>query len=66
VVVDKTVDELRHHELVKVKIFAENRTSMLGVADELAAASQAELVQVIGKTAVIYRRRAKEPEVDLG
>ncbi len=65
-VVAKTVEELRHHELVKVKIFADDRTSLLGVADQLALSAQADLVQVIGKIAVLYRRRAKEPEVDLG
>ncbi len=65
-VVAKAEEELDHHELIKVKIFADDRTSLLALADELAAKAEADLVQVIGKIAVMYRRRAKEPEVDLG
>jgi RNA-binding protein len=64
--VAKTVEELGHHELVKVKIFADDRASLLTVADQLAVAAHADLVQVIGKIAVLYRRRAREPEIDLG
>jgi RNA-binding protein len=65
-VVDKTREELGHHELVKVKIFADNRSGLLALSDELAARSESDLVQVIGKIAVLYKKRAKKPEIDLG
>jgi len=56
---------LSHHELIKVKIPAEDRADFAAVAQQLAEASQAELVQTIGRTAVYYRRNADEPKLAL-
>jgi RNA-binding protein len=53
---------LSHHELIKVKIPAEDRADFAVVAQQLAESSQAELVQTIGRTAVYYRRNADEPK----
>ena len=56
---------LTHHELIKVKIPAEDRTDFAQIAAQLADASKAETVQTIGRTAVFYRKNADEPKLAL-
>lgn len=56
---------LDHHELIKVKIATDDRDAFAAAADELAAAAQAEKVQTIGRTLVLYRRNADEPRLAL-
>ena len=46
---------LEHHELIKVKVGAEDRDSRDAMIDELAKRSGASLVQRIGHVAVFYR-----------
>jgi RNA-binding protein len=62
-VVRQTGMALEAHELVKVR-FAEGADARELSAD-LAARARAELAQVIGRVAVLYRRRKKEPEIVL-
>jgi RNA-binding protein len=54
---------LEAHELIKVR-FAEGIDARELSAD-LAARSSAELAQVIGRVAVLYRRRKKDPKIDV-
>ena len=56
---------LSHHELIKVKIPAEDRADFATMAQQLAESAQAEVVQTIGRTAVYYRRNADEPKLAL-
>lgn len=63
-VVKKVDLELEHHELVKVKL-GEAPETAAEVAPKLAAATGAEVAQVIGKTIVLYRRRKKDPQIRL-
>ena len=56
---------LANHELIKVKIPAEDRGDFAALARELAEAAGAELVQTIGRTAVYYRRNKDEPKLAL-
>ncbi|MBN8738096.1 MAG: RNA-binding protein [Lysobacterales bacterium 69-70] len=56
---------LDHHELVKVRIPAEDREDFAALAAKLAEASAAETVQTIGRTAVFYRRNAEKPVIAL-
>lgn len=56
---------LGHHELVKVKIPAEDREDFAAMARQLAESAGAELVQTIGRTAVYYRRHPDEPKLAL-
>lgn len=51
---------LAHHELVKLK-FIDFKGEKKEISDELAAATQAELVRVIGNTAVFFRQNP-DPE----
>ncbi len=55
---------LNDHELIKVKVATNDRDARAEVIDELCSQSGAELVQTIGKIAVIMRR-AKQPNPKL-
>ena len=48
-------EALEHHELIKVKVAAEDRAARDAMIDELARRSGAALVQRIGHVAVFYR-----------
>lgn len=56
---------LEQHELVKVKVAAEDRESRDAFIADLAAQATAELVSRIGHTAVLYRRSKDKPLVIL-
>ncbi|WP_311956438.1 ribosome assembly RNA-binding protein YhbY [Halomonas garicola] len=47
---------LRDHELVKVKLALPDREDRALMIEELTADGRAELVQSIGKTALLYRK----------
>ena len=53
-------DALRTHELVKVQLARQSELAPREAATQLAGAVQAEIVQVIGKTATFFRRKAEE------
>lgn len=46
---------LNHHELIKVKIASEDRETKLLIVDAIIRETEAEKVQVIGKTLVLFR-----------
>lgn len=46
---------LGHHELIKVKLVAEDRQQRQGFAEEICARTGAALVQSIGQIALLYR-----------
>jgi RNA-binding protein len=46
---------LEHHELIKVKVAAEDRDARDAMIDQIAGRVGAALVQRIGHTAVLYR-----------
>ncbi|MGF1757853.1 ribosome assembly RNA-binding protein YhbY [Photobacterium sagamiensis] len=46
---------LNHHELIKVKVAAEERETRVLIVDAIIRETKAEKVQVIGKTLVLYR-----------
>ncbi|WP_448214036.1 ribosome assembly RNA-binding protein YhbY [Colwellia sp. MEBiC06753] len=47
---------LSHHELIKVKIPTDDRETKALIVDAICRETQAEKVQVIGKTLIIYRQ----------
>jgi RNA-binding protein len=63
-VVAKVDVELDNHELIKVRIH-DDREGVRAAAAELAERTGAELAQIIGKIAVLYRRRKKKPAIRL-
>lgn len=50
---------LNDHELIKVQLRITEREDRLALIDELCRNGSAELVQVIGKMALIYRKNPK-------
>lgn len=56
---------LERHELVKVKIAAEDRETRDGMIEELAQASGSALVQRIGHVAVLYRPAKEKRQIVL-
>ena len=47
---------LEHHELIKIKVAAEDREGRDAMIGEIAQRTGAALVQRIGHTAVLYRQ----------
>ncbi len=56
---------LESHELIKLKLSEAAGDDRQGLAEAIAQASSAELVQVLGRTILLYRRREKEPTIVL-
>ncbi|MCK0744578.1 ribosome assembly RNA-binding protein YhbY [Chromohalobacter nigrandesensis] len=50
---------LEDHELIKIKLAIGDRDTRQSVIDELTEASHSELVQTIGKVALLYRRNPR-------
>ncbi len=46
---------LNHHELIKVKVASEDRNTKQLIVEAIIRETEAEKVQVIGKTLVLYR-----------
>ena len=55
---------LDDHELIKIRVSAGDREAKQELITEICAASKAELVQVIGKMAILLRRN-KTPNANL-
>ncbi|MBA5247967.1 MAG: ribosome assembly RNA-binding protein YhbY [Gammaproteobacteria bacterium] len=53
------------HELLKIKIRAEDRADRQRMIDEIIKVSRAHLIQVIGSVMVIYRAFDEAPEIIL-
>lgn len=59
-VIEETNRALNDHELIKIKIAGEDRDARAHVIDALIAETQAEVVQKIGKIALLYKKAAKQ------
>lgn len=56
---------LETHELIKVKVGNSAPEGRHPVADALAAATRAEIAQVLGQSILLYRPRAERPTIRL-
>ena len=63
--VAQTDDALRARELIKLRVLENSLYSAREAAQELAQATGADIVQVIGTRFVLYRRNPKKPVIDL-
>ena len=54
-VIEETRRALSDHELIKVKFATDSREDRVAMADKLVSVCEAELIQRIGKTVVLYR-----------
>ena len=64
-VVQQAHTELEAHELIKIRVSENAPASRHDIAAELAARAHAELVQVLGRTALLYRARKDGPTIVL-
>ena len=58
-------DALTARELIKGKVMETAPSTAREAAEEMAALVEAEVVQVIGRTFVLYRANKKEPQIRL-
>ncbi|MCC7096157.1 MAG: ribosome assembly RNA-binding protein YhbY [Thermomonas sp.] len=56
---------LEHHELVKIKVGAEDRDQRFALVDDLTKRSGAALVQRIGHMAILYRQSREKRHIVL-
>jgi RNA-binding protein len=56
---------LETHELIKVRLLESVGADRHEVSAALAEASNAELIQVLGRTLLLYRARKKDPAIKL-
>jgi RNA-binding protein len=64
-VIEQADTQLGAHELIKVRVSENAPASRHETADTLAARTRAEVVQVLGRTALLYRRRREDPAIVL-
>jgi RNA-binding protein len=64
-VVKAAFEQLRAHELIKVKVQQEAPEDRHVTASTLASAASATLVQVLGRTFLLYRRHPDKPRIEL-
>ena len=64
-VINQLDQALDDHELLKVRILESTGRSTRSCAEELAAASAAEVVQIIGGIAVLFRQRDKDSNYNI-
>ena len=63
-IVTITSEALENHELIKVKVQDGCDLDRKEAAEQLSKVVHAQLVQVLGRTFLLYRR-AEEPKIDL-
>ncbi|MGL4336004.1 MAG: ribosome assembly RNA-binding protein YhbY [Turicibacter sp.] len=62
----KTVeDALEARELIKISVLQNCVEEAVAVATQLAEPTHADVVQVIGKTIVLYKKSRKKPQIEL-
>ena len=64
-VVTQADAQLDAHELIKIKVSENAPQDRRETADALAARCGAHVAQVLGRTALLYRRRKEKPEIVL-
>jgi len=64
-VIKQADDALEARELIKGRVLENAPVFAKEVAEELAAATQSQVVQVIGTKFVLYRRNRKDPKIVL-
>lgn len=58
-------DYLRVHEIVKIKVLDNSMYTAREAAEEIAEKISAEVVQVIGSKAILYKRNPEKPVIEL-
>jgi RNA-binding protein len=64
-VVEETRKSLASHELIKVRIEADDSGDRRTMAEDLARQTDAHVAGMIGKLAILYRAREEKPKIKL-
>lgn len=56
---------LDHHELIKIRVNAEDRTTREAMIAEICTATDSVLIQRIGHIATLFRRNPEAPRIEL-
>lgn len=64
-VVAETKKSLDAHELIKVRIDADDSALRKELASKLAAATDSQMAGMVGKTLILYRQRDEKPGIKL-
>jgi len=56
---------LDHHELIKIRVNAEDRQAREAMIAEICAATDAALIQRIGHIATLFRQNHESPRIEL-
>lgn len=64
-VINETDIVLETHELVKIKVNAGDKAERMEIVDKLTEATESSFIQLIGKIAILYRQRPKNPTIEL-
>lgn len=64
-IVKQADDALTPRELIKGKVLETSDVTPREAAEQIAAATGADVVQVIGTKFVLYRKNEKEPKIEL-
>ena len=56
---------LKDHELIKVKLAVEDRVARREAIDALAQGTRSEVAQVLGRTALLWKKRKKDSKITL-
>ena len=59
-VIEETTRALADHELIKVKVAGEDREERQAAIKAIAEATEAEIVQTIGKIVLLYKKASKQ------
>lgn len=62
---ESTVQALTAHELIKVRVLRNSPEEPDVTIAELAQATGAELVQVIGRNGLLYKKNQEKPKIEL-
>lgn len=63
-IIEATDEALEFHELIKVRIRAENREEMKQIIETLCEKTNADLISSTGFIALLFRRNSKTPKVE--
>lgn len=64
-VVDSAADAIGARELIKVRVLKNCLEEPKDAINELADATEAILVQVIGRNGLLYKKNAEKPKIEL-
>jgi len=64
-VIEETKKSLQSHELIKVRIDADDSATRKELAEKLAASTDSQIAGMIGKTLILYRERDADPEIEI-